>query len=133
MFLKHNLPGLLWALIILVLCGIPGRDIPHVSFLELLNFDKFVHASIFFVLVILLIHGFGKQTRFKSLQSKSALVAFILCVVYGGVLEVMQQAVFEERSADIYDFIANSFGATMGWLLYRQIHTHLLSRLNYFR
>ena len=41
-----------------------------------------------------------------------------MCVTYGGLLEIMQGTIFEERSADIYDFIANSFGCVMGLLLY---------------
>jgi VanZ family protein len=131
MFLKHNLYGLLWALLILVLCGIPGRDIPHVSFLELLNFDKFVHASIFFVLVVLLINGFGKQSSIAAFHNFPAASAFIICVAYGGALELMQEAVFEERSADVYDFIANSFGCVVGLLLFKPVHKKILSRIKF--
>jgi len=133
MFLRHNLYGLLWALIIMILCGIPGRDIPHVSFLELISFDKFVHASIFFVLVILFIRGFSRQTRFVTLNQNAMRIAVIICVVYGGVLELLQEAVFEERSADIYDFIANSFGVIVGALLFKKIDRNILSRLKMFR
>jgi VanZ family protein len=128
MFLKHNLYGLLWALVIMILCGIPGRDIPHVSFLELISFDKFVHASIFFLLAILFIRGFSKQHSFSLLQRKPSTLACIICIAYGGILELLQQAVFEERSADIYDFIANSFGVVMGVLLYNRIDKKILSR-----
>lgn len=109
---------MLWALLILVLCGIPGRDIPHISFLELLSFDKFVHAGIFFVLIVFTIRGFLLQTTFHKIQQSPKLISFLICVTYGGALEIMQEAVFEERSADIYDFIANSFGCIVGLLLY---------------
>jgi len=118
MFLKHTKWAMLWALLILILCGIPGRDIPHISFLELLSFDKFVHAGIFFVLILLSIRGFVLQTTFSKIQQSPKLIAFIMCVTYGGLLEIMQGTIFEERSADIYGFIANSFGCVMGLLLY---------------
>lgn len=121
MFFKHIKWGLLWALLILILCGIPGRDIPHISFLELLSFDKFVHAGIFFVLVVLVIRGFELQTTFSFLQKNAKSIACTLCISYGGLLELMQEAVFEERSADVYDFIANSFGCLLGLFLYRWI------------
>lgn len=117
---------MLWALFILVLCGIPGRDIPHISFLELLSFDKFVHAGIFFVLVVLLIRGSVLQTRFNFLSQYSFSLSGSLCVLYGGVLELMQEAVFEERSADLYDFIANSFGVLVGMLFYNKIEQKIL-------
>ncbi len=117
---------MLWALFILVLCGIPGRDIPHISFLELLSFDKFVHAGVFFVLILLLIRGAVLQTRFNFLSQYSFLISGSLCVLYGGVLELMQEAVFEERSADLYDFIANSFGVLVGMICYNKIEQKIL-------
>lgn len=118
--------ALLWALVILILCGIPGRDIPHISFLELLSFDKFVHAGIFFVLLLLTVRGFVAQTKFGKLRKAGRLFGFLTCVAYGGSLEVMQGTVFEERSADIYDFIANSFGCLMGLLLYSRVEKMIL-------
>jgi glycopeptide antibiotics resistance protein len=118
MFLKHTKWAMLWALLILILCGMPGKDIPHISFLELLSFDKFVHASIFFVFILLTIRGFVLQTRYPKLQRSARPIAFAICVAYGGAMEIMQGTVFTDRSADIFDFIANSFGCAMGWILY---------------
>ena len=118
MFVRHMKWAMLWALLILVLCGIPGRDIPHISFLELLSIDKFVHAGIFFVLIVFTIRGFLLQTTFHKIQQSSKIISLLICVAYGGALELMQDAIFEERSADIYDFIANSFGCIVGLLLY---------------
>ncbi len=131
MFLRHTKWAMLWALIILILCGIPGRDIPHISFLELLSFDKFVHAGIFFVLILLTIRGFVVQTAFISLQQWPKIIAFIICVVYGGALEIMQGTLFQERSADVYDFIANSFGCVMGLVLYTRMEKQFLVKLIY--
>lgn len=110
---------MLWALFILILCGIPGKDIPHISFLELLSFDKFVHAGIFIVLISFTIRGFLLQTKFKFIKYHAKNSAFYLCVVYGGLLEVMQGTLFADRSADVYDFIANSFGCVIGLLIYK--------------
>lgn len=126
MFLKYTWWSILWALIILILCGIPGRDIPHISFLELLSFDKFVHAGIFFGLITLTIRGFRLQTRFISLRNSSKTIAFILCVTYGGLLEIMQGTLFQGRSASLPDFIADTFGCIVGILLYKRIERYFL-------
>lgn len=128
MFLKHLKWAMLWALLILVLCGIPGRDIPHISFLELLSFDKFVHAGIFFVLIVLTIRGFLLQTTFDKIRKSPKVISLLICVSYGGLLELMQSAIFEERSADIYDFIANSFGCLVGLFLYHWTEKKILIR-----
>lgn len=118
---KPNLLTISWALLIMILCGIPGRDIPHISFLELLSFDKWVHAGVFFVLTLLTIRGFRLQNKSIVLKSRAVLIALILCISYGGILEILQGTLFKERSADIYDFIANSFGCILAALLYPKI------------
>lgn len=129
MFLKHTKWAMFWALLILILCGMPGKDIPHISFLELLSFDKFVHASIFFIFILLSIRGLLLQTRFFRLQQTAKPTAFWFCVAYGGLMEIMQATLFKDRSADIYDFIANSFGCSMGWLFYNSIEKKILIKL----
>lgn len=117
---KPNLLTIGWALLIMILCGIPGRDIPHFSFLEMLSFDKWVHAGIFFVLTLLAVRGFRLQHKFKTLKDPALVIALVLCISYGGLLEIMQGTLFEERSADVYDFIANSFGCILAALLYKK-------------
>jgi glycopeptide antibiotics resistance protein len=129
MFLKYTKWAMLWALVILILCGIPGRDIPHISFLEMLSFDKFVHAGIFFVLILLTVRGFLLQTKFDKLRRSPKGIAFVICILYGGSLEIMQGTLFEERSADIFDFIANSFGCLMGLLFYDWIEKKILTKI----
>jgi len=128
MFLKHTKWAMLWALLIFILCAIPGKDIPHVSFLELLEFDKFVHASLFFVLLLLAVRGCKLQDQFQRLSSQAKIISGTISIIYGGSLELMQSAFFVERSADIYDFIANSFGCIMGLVFYDQIEKKYLCR-----
>lgn len=120
---------MLWALFILILCGMPGKDIPHISFLELLSFDKFVHASIFYILVSFTIRGFILQTNFIFLTTHAKNAALYICVVYGGLLEVMQGTLFSDRSADVYDFIANSFGCIIGFVVYSWTERKILIKL----
>lgn len=101
-----------WALLILGLCSMPGRFIPSTSWLEMLSFDKWVHAGIFFVLVSLL----NFSVHFNHQNQTLFYIYFLLSVLYGGALEIMQATVFSERSADWYDMIANSFGCVVALL-----------------
>lgn len=114
--------SLAWALLIFTLCAMPGRYVPSVSWLEMLSFDKFVHAGIFFVLVSLL----GIAVRSHSQTPGLFYLYFLLCVLYGGGLEIMQAKVFSERSADWYDVIANSFGCVVGVLASNKLSAVLL-------
>lgn len=110
--------AILWALIIFGLCSMPGKLIPSVSWLELLSFDKWVHAGVFFVLMALL------EISVTSHQHNKKLIYFyfVLCVLYGGSLEIMQATVFSDRSADWMDMIANSFGCIIALLLNNRIN-----------
>ncbi len=121
MILKRYIWAALWALLILVLCAIPGRDLPQVEWLEILQFDKWVHASLFFILFYL----FARAGVLRW-------IVFASCVIYGALLEVMQDLVFVDRSFDILDEIANSFGAMMGWLLYSKFD-NLMIKMNPWR
>jgi VanZ family protein len=121
MFFKYSLPALLWAFFIGVLCAIPGQDLPKSDWFELLKFDKFVHASLFGVLVFLMARGFRKQTSSSLFFKHAGILALLIAIPYGGILELMQGAFFENRSADIYDFIANSIGSFIGlWWVSRK-------------
>lgn len=121
MFLKQLKWALLWAMLIFILCAIPGKDIPFGSIWDILSLDKFIHAALFFIQSVLLIQGFSKQTQKSNFYKNVKIIAVILCVIYGGSLELMQGGFFEDRTADIYDFFANTFGAIFGALLFERI------------
>ena len=117
---------MLWALLIFILCMIPGRDLPRISWLEILAFDKFVHAGLFFVLLLLLARGLTLQQSFFLRVNTALFISFSVCVIYGGLLELLQGALFIERTADIYDFIANSFGAFIGMIFFKKLNEKIL-------
>jgi hypothetical protein len=102
---KKQMPALLWAFFIAILCGIPGRDLPIASWLEIISFDKFVHAFMFFILAVL-----SNKSWNENYEKKQLLFISIFCIAYGILLEILQGIIFIERSADLYDVIANSAG-----------------------
>lgn len=110
----------------------PGKDIPRVTWLEAISFDKWVHAGVFFVLVTLALRGLMHTHPTRNKRS-AILITLLPAVLYGGLLEVLQGAVFVDRSADVFDFIANSFGCLLGVVLFWPIarrfpFLHLLPR-----
>jgi VanZ family protein len=109
--------SIIWALIIFGLCATPGHLIPSANWLELLSFDKWVHAGMFFVLCSLLF-----LVVIKYDQSKMCMIIYFLtCVLYGGLLEIMQAKCFSNRSADWQDFVANSFGCLVAVLFFKKL------------
>lgn len=116
---KKFLPFIFWTLVIFGLCSMPGKAIPKINWLEILSFDKFVHASIFFTEQVLLMRALQIHLKYFGIS------ALFFCVVYGGLLELMQYYLFSQRSGDVLDFIANTTGAFVGLLLFNRINKKL--------
>ena len=112
--------AVLWAVLIFVLCVMPGNRIPHVPFLEFHYFDKLVHLGLFYVQTILTIRGLSTQNRFKNVLSRAMLLSFVLCFLYGGMLELIQGAWCIDRTADVYDFFADVAGSILGIITYKK-------------
>lgn len=111
---RNYWPAILWAGVILGLCAIPGGDLPDIGWASLLNLDKIVHAAVFLVLFIAIWLG----GRSKGVPSrKVGAVALILCAGYGWATELLQQYVFQDRTADVMDFIANAVGSVLGMII----------------
>jgi VanZ family protein len=114
MFLKYNLPSILWGILILFLLGIPGNNFETFSFLSKFHLDKIIHIFLFFIFVILLIIGFKKQNSFNILRNHSILIAILISILYGATIEISQAYIFIKRTGDTYDIIANTFGTLLG-------------------
>ncbi len=108
--------SIVWAILIFVLCATPGQYLPSEKWLELIGFDKFVHASIFFILLSL--------AFLKAFKHKQPSFVFVMCFVfvffYGVVLEFMQANYFSNRSADFYDIAANTSGCVIAVLILKK-------------
>src|SRR6187402_1478708 len=101
MFWRHNRLAFAWAVIILILCGIPGNNFPKLSFLEWLRPDKIVHLILFGVQSFLLIKGLFNQTNYPSLKLNAARWGVLLSIFYGALVEVLQTTIFIGRSGDV--------------------------------
>jgi VanZ family protein len=120
MIFKFYWRPILWAFFIAFLCGMPGKDIPKISWLEWISFDKWVHAGMFFVLNFLFLKSYLKQKQSRENLQNSILYFAIACILYGGILELLQGLIFIDRSADMSDFAANSFGVILSVLFLKK-------------
>jgi len=112
MFLRYNFLSIFWFALILVLSFLPGKDLPEVGIFQ---FDKFIHAIFYLLLFVFTFVGWKKQSHFKMLHTVSGLYMFVLCAIFGGLIEVAQGLFTTDRYFDIYDMLANSIGAFAGF------------------
>jgi VanZ family protein len=122
MFLRSNLPGIAWALLILVVCGMPGDEVPESPYLDFPYLDKLVHGILFLVLALLLSAGFKRQFSLPLLRDRSKTAGFIAAVIYGGLIEGMQYFFLPERSLEAGDLLGNTVGAGLGVVSFRALY-----------
>src|ERR1043165_1876607 len=107
-FLKYNWPSILWAGVILLLCLMPGKDLPSISLWE---FDKIGHFCVYVLLALLMYYGWKKQNVYRFFHQHMLLKILIITSAYGFAVEIMQDLFTADRHFDLLDALANSIGA----------------------
>ena len=119
-------PPFILLCIILLFVVTSRYSVPAFGFWSAIRFDKMVHLFIFGMLVFLLLQSFYKQQSYKTLRANASFVALLIGILYSGVTEIMQNLIFLQRSADVFDLVANSTGCLLGnWVFYRVFHNCL--------
>jgi len=82
----------------------------------------------FGTLTFLLLYGMREQ--YFKLKYRFFYVSgfIILSMAYGLLTEILQAKVFVGRNGNVYDFLADSLGAILGWLTF-----YLLYRKNKYK
>lgn len=128
-YFRYYWPFVLWAILILILTGLPGNYFPRVPTIwDLLSPDKIVHLFIFIVFTVLLFHGLVLHYRERISLWMYALIVIGTGVFYGGITELLQAYIFVWRQASVYDFIADSVGCIAGYLLFRNVISKRLNK-----
>ena len=109
--------ALIWATIIFIGSAISDDSLDGVKFINISGLDKLIHFTWYFVLCLLALAGVTKQ-KGKLLISQLILIT-IICLLYGGLLEILQGTVFNKRSHDIFDFIANCSGVLIASVVFQ--------------
>ena len=117
---KALLPSILWSLVILVLSAMPGINLPK-SFWDIISMDKLGHLGVYGIQTFLLLVGLSSQIPNDA--KKVAVIALIISILYGTLMEVMQYTFFPYRYFDYLDIIANIIGSFTGLLIFKIFNT----------
>ncbi|MEA1875465.1 MAG: VanZ family protein [Bacteroidota bacterium] len=119
--------SLIWAVIILILSGLPGSSLPSTGLSKIPHFDKLVHMGLYFPLSFFLMAEFSLSK--KTVIRRYALIFTLLIItLYGGSIELAQDYVFVQRSADWIDLASDLFGALLGISFYHVVGKRFLKR-----
>ncbi len=119
-FLLVYLPLILYWIALFILTTIPVDSIPRLFDYQ----DKIEHFVAYGVLAFLLTLALFFQKRSNLLSSKAFSFAFLFILAYGAIDE-LHQLIVPGRYCDLYDWVADSIGASFGILL---VHLFLKSR-----
>ncbi|WP_156109199.1 VanZ family protein [Polaribacter sp. Hel1_85] len=82
--------------------------------------DKVYHLFAYFTLTICWLFSFYKKPTLKYL-------IIIGCIIYGIIIEVLQDTLTTYRTGDFKDILANTLGIVLGLIVFNQI----LRKINY--
>lgn len=89
----------------------PGSALPKTTWLDQIFFDKWVHIGLFLLLAYL--SGNALQRNDKRVK----FAIFLSAVVYGILIEIIQERFVPNRSLDLGDWAADIAGSFLGiWL-----------------
>jgi len=108
--------AVLWTLLILVACLIPGNEIPDVN---VPLADKWVHFAIFGGFAFLWMCVYQRPTLGKGIFMA------VLTAALGYAVELLQgSGITRGRSYDPYDLLADSIGGILGLAAFFGLHRH---------
>lgn len=125
--LKKFTLAILWFLVVTILLTLPGNDIPKISFLESINFDKVVHIGLFCGLVFLFYWPVSKTDLSPTSKRRILLKIALTALAYGIMMEFVQKYFIPNRSCDVKDMIADGIGAFLPYVFQKKI-----DNFNYF-
>ena len=125
-YLRHILlPAVVGAVIFVGTCLINPNDVPNMP--QGIQWDKIVHFGMFFVLSAVSLFDYYRLHNGKPRLLRWILWGFVVPVMYGAIIELMQKYIFQSRSAELADFIADVLGSLTALLialfLYKKVRT----------
>lgn len=112
--------ALAYTLIISIAFLVPGRNIPSTE----LPIDKFVHVSIHAgLLCVWALYFFRKQKN--TIAVKTFFLVAISCLVYGIIIEALQEIFVASRHSDVLDLVANAVGLLLGGIVFYKVIAYL--------
>ena len=110
-------PGLICAIFIMVLMGLPGKYFPTVvCFWDWLGPDKIAHLLLFATFSFLSLWGY-RNILFNidhPNRKRLFLIISLISILYGGLTELLQKYLFINRYCSLYDFLADTIGCLLG-------------------
>lgn len=110
-------PLVISAIIFYLCCLINTEDVPDVEIMLPFNIqvDKIVHFCMYLGLSGATAFTYIFLSKGYANIRKLIIGAFILPILYGGLIEILQELYFPPRTGDWYDFLADFLGSAVAF------------------
>ena len=88
--------------------------------------DKLVHFIIHTILLLLWVFYFWKQHN-QKLKRRQYSYIFLSCIMYGIIIELLQDVYVPSRQGDVFDIFANTIGTFVGLFMFFKIKNRITS------
>lgn len=119
---KHVRFGLafLYLLVTLWLFTLPGSALPDNDWFDILQVDKWVHATLFFGLCGLFMYPILSFDKSSYSKIKIFIVISSLAIGYGISIEFIQRYYIPNRSFDVWDIVADTIGSILAFFWFKR-------------
>lgn len=116
--------SIIYSVFITIIFLIPTKEMPKLSHF-LIPIDKIIHVFIFLALTFLWLSYINSLLN----NTKPIVLFFILvvCLLYGILIEVIQEFYLSSREAEFFDIIADLLGVSLGLLFFRNYKNRITS------
>jgi VanZ family protein len=118
-FIKF-IPGIAWFFVVLYIMCLPNEEIPKISWLMNINFDKVVHVGVFGLLATLFCWPFYRSGIAVDNRKNYFIKIAIATSLWGLATEFIQKFWIPGRSFDMFDWISDTVGALLAYWFCRK-------------
>lgn len=112
---RYTLPAIVGFLIFVVTCLLKPDDIPGMP--QGLPWDKIAHFGMFFMLSAVIMYEYYRINNNNPPLLRWVFWGFVIPVIYGGAIELLQEFLFSYRGAEWGDWIADTAGSLIATLM----------------
>jgi len=106
--------AILWTGIILYLSLISAQEAKNFNVWDIVGLDKLAHLVFYAGMTILWSMALSRK------QPEKKIILFF-SISFGVLMEICQLYLFNGRSFEIYDIVANVMGSLIGWILFKNL------------
>ncbi|MCK5171457.1 MAG: VanZ family protein [Bacteroidales bacterium] len=99
-----------------------GSNLNKVNIFQINNIDKFIHFSFYFLLSVSFQSSLLRNTLIN--RKDHIIITLVIVISYGLIMEVFQFYFTNDRSAELFDVMANTVGCIFGILIFSFLQKH---------